>query len=105
MSWILLIIAGALEIAWVIGLKHSGGFTRPGATAVTLITAALSLALLAQAAKTLPLGTAYAVWTAIGVGGSIVAGMLLFGEPVSVARIFCLAMILAGVIGLKTLAA
>jgi quaternary ammonium compound-resistance protein SugE len=101
MSWILLIIAGLLEIAWVAGLKHSAGFTRPIPTILTLLAAALSLALLGHAAKTLPLGTAYAIWTAIGVGGAVIFGALLFGEAITAGQAICLGLILAGVIGLQ----
>ena len=104
MAWILLIVAGILEIAWVIGLKYSGGFTRPLATVLTLLAALLSLALLAQAARTLQLGTAYAVWTGIGVGGAMLAGIWLFGESMTPARLVCIGLILSGVLGLKFLA-
>jgi quaternary ammonium compound-resistance protein SugE len=100
MSWILLVTAGLLEIAWVAGLRQSDGFTRLAPTLFTLVTAALSLALLGHAAKTLPLGTAYAVWTAIGVGGSVLFGVLILGESVGFGQALCLALILAGVVGL-----
>jgi quaternary ammonium compound-resistance protein SugE len=103
MAWILLVLAGALEICWVIGLKHSDGFTRPGITVVTLLAALLSLGLLAQAAKTLELGVAYAVWTGIGVGGTAIVGFWLFSEDVTVARVVCVSLILVGTVGLKVL--
>ena len=103
MDWIVLIVAGLLEIGWVFGLKYSSGFTRPIPTALTLALAAVSLALLGHAAKTLPLGTAYAVWTGIGVGGTILVGVFVFGEAVTFAQSLCLLLILAGVVGLKLL--
>ncbi|MGH8048705.1 MAG: DMT family transporter [Chthoniobacterales bacterium] len=103
MAWIFLIGAGLLEIVWVAGLKHSEGFTRPIPTILTLAAAAFSLVLLAMASKTLPLGTAYAVWTAIGVGGAIVVGALLSGDSITPGQALCLGLILVGVLGLQLL--
>jgi quaternary ammonium compound-resistance protein SugE len=101
MAWILLLVAGALEIAWAIGLKLSEGFTRPVASVLTLIAVASSFLLLAQALKTIPVGTGYAVWTGIGAAGTTVVGMLLFSESSSPARLACLALIVLGIVGLK----
>jgi quaternary ammonium compound-resistance protein SugE len=101
MAWMLLLVAGALEIAWAIGLKLSEGFTRPVASVLTLIAVASSFLLLAQALKTIPVGTGYAVWTGIGAAGTAVVGMLLFSESSSPARLACLALIVLGIVGLK----
>jgi quaternary ammonium compound-resistance protein SugE len=101
MPWILLLIAGLFEIAWAIGLKLSDGFTRPLVTLATLGAMAISLTLLALAMKSLPVGTAYAVWTGIGALGTALVGMLAFGDPTSAARVLCLMLILCGVLGLK----
>lgn len=101
MPWIILTLAGLLEIVWATGLKLSNGFTRPVPTVVTLITMAASFFLLAQAMRTLPLGTAYAVWTGIGAVGAAVLGVVAFGEPATVARIACIGLIVAGIIGLR----
>lgn len=107
MAWIYLTLAGIFEIAWAIGLKYSGGFSvaRAQASLATLGAMALSVILLAQAQKTLPIGTAYAVWTGIGACGTAILGMVLFSEPRDAARIFCLVLIVAGIIGLKLLSA
>ncbi len=104
MAWFLLLAAGLLEIGWAIGLRHSEGFTRLWPTLGTLVAMAASLALLGLALRTLPLGTAYAVWTGIGIAGTAVLGMLVLGESVSVLRIACILLILAGVAGLKFVA-
>jgi quaternary ammonium compound-resistance protein SugE len=101
MSWVILLIAGLLEIGWAIGLKYSEGFTRPGPTAATLAAMALSLVLLGLAVRTLPIGTAYAVWTGIGAVGTAIAGIFLLGEPASAPRLVCVLLILAGIAGLK----
>ena len=101
MPWILLIFAGLFEIFWAIGLKHTDGFTRLWPTVGTLITLVISIALLGVASKSLPISTAYAVWTGIGAAGTVLCGMLFLGEPATVARFLCIALILAGVIGLK----
>ena len=100
-AWILLALAGVLEIAWAVGMKYTDGFTRGGPSAVVLTIALLSFWLLAVAMKSLPVGTAYAVWVGIGAAGAALFGMLLFREPATAARIVCLLMIVAGVVGLK----
>ncbi len=103
MHWTFLLIAAALEIVWAVGLKFADGFTRfwPSVAVITAMIA--SMGLLALAARGLPIGTAYAVWTGIGAAGTAIAGMILFGEPASAARLMCLALIVAGVVGLKFL--
>jgi quaternary ammonium compound-resistance protein SugE len=101
MSWILLFIAGVLEVAWAAGLKSSEGFTRLGPSIFTLVTATGSFVLLAIAMKQLPLGTAYAVWTGIGAVGAFVFGIVYLGEALSAARIVSAVLIVAGIIGLK----
>jgi len=101
MSWVYLFLAGLFEIGWAVGLKYSAGFTRLWPSIGTALAMALSVVLLAMAAKTLPLGTAYAVWTGIGVIGAVALGIVLFNEPVTVARITCVVLIGAGVVGLK----
>ena len=101
MSWILLFIAGLLEVAWAAGLKSSEGFTRLGPSVFTLITAAGSFVLLAMAMRQLPLGTAYAVWTGIGAVGAFVFGIVFMGEAVSAGRIASALLIIAGLVGLK----
>jgi quaternary ammonium compound-resistance protein SugE len=101
MPWILLIIAGLLEIVWAVGLKFTDGFTRLWPTVGTLAALFASVALLGLAARSLPIGTAYAVWTGIGAAGAVVCGILFLGEPVTVARLTCVGLILAGVIGIK----
>jgi quaternary ammonium compound-resistance protein SugE len=103
MAWILLIIAGILEIGWAIGLKYTEGFTRLWPSVWTGAAMVVSMYLLAQAARTLPIGTAYAVWVGIGAAGTAILGMYLFSEPRDVARILCIVLIVAGVIGLKIL--
>jgi quaternary ammonium compound-resistance protein SugE len=101
MSWILLFIAGVLEVAWAAGLKSSEGFTRLGPSVFTLITAIGSFVLLAMAMRQLPLGTAYAVWTGIGAVGAFVFGIVFLGEALSAARIVSALLIVAGLVGLK----
>jgi quaternary ammonium compound-resistance protein SugE len=101
MAWLILVLAGLCEVGWAVGLKLSEGLTRPGPTAFTLVSLALSMGLLGWAIKTLPLGSAYAVWTGIGAVGAAVVGIWLFREPATVARLVCLAMIVAGIVGLK----
>ena len=103
MSWILLLIAGLLEVAWAAGLKTSEGFTRLWPSVFTVVTALGSFVLLAMAMRQLPLGTAYAVWTGIGTVGTAVAGMVLLGEPAGALRLMCIALIVAGILGLKLL--
>jgi quaternary ammonium compound-resistance protein SugE len=101
MAWVYLVVAGLLEMAWAQGLKLSAGFTRPIPSVLTGIALIGSLWLLGLALRALPLGTAYAVWTGIGAVGTAVLGVLLYGEPSGVGRLACIALIVAGVIGLK----
>jgi quaternary ammonium compound-resistance protein SugE len=101
MAWVYLLAAGICEIVWAIGLKKSQGFTRPWTSAWTILVMLLSFWLLSFAMKTLPLGTAYAVWTGIGAVGTVVFGMMFLGEPRDAARIACIAMIIAGIVGLR----
>ena len=101
MAWIILILAGIFEIAWAIGLKYTDGFTRLWPTVGTVIAMVVSIVLLGLAVKTLPLGTAYAVWTGIGAVGTVVLGIVLLGEPASAGRLISLSLIVAGIIGLK----
>ena len=101
MAWILLVLAGLLETGWAIGLKYSNGFTKFWPSVLTILGLVLSMVLLAIAARTLPIGTAYAVWVGIGAAGAAVLGILLLGEPVTTARLFFLALLLAAIVGLK----
>lgn len=101
MAWIILFIAGLLEVVWAIGLKYSHGFTRLTLSIITAVAMAASVFLLANAMKTLPVGTAYAVWTGIGAVGAAVTGIVLLGESASVMRIISLCLIIGGIIGLK----
>jgi quaternary ammonium compound-resistance protein SugE len=101
MSWLILIVAGLLEVVWAVGLKYTHGFTRLVPSVITAVAMIVSIALLSWAMKTLPVGTAYAIWTGIGAVGAAVTGMLLLGESTSVARIFSLVLIVCGIIGLK----
>ena len=101
MDWIVLVIAGLFEVAWATGLKYTEGFTRLWPSAWTVAAMAVSLLLLAQALKTLPIGTAYAVWTGIGAVGTAVIGIILFGESRDAMRLACIAVIVAGIAGLK----
>ncbi len=101
MSWILLLLASLFEIAWAIGLKYTEGFTRLWPSVITIACLIASVSLLGLAARTLPIGTAYAVWTGIGAAGTVLCGVLLLGDPASLTRFICVALILAGVVGLK----
>ncbi|MGE5539576.1 MAG: DMT family transporter [Gemmatimonas sp.] len=101
MAWLLVLLAGLAELGWMVGLKLSDGFTRIGWTAVTVAAMALSVVLLAVAVRTIPMGTAYAVWTGIGAVGIVVVGILFFGEPRSLLRIAFIACIFVGIVGLK----
>jgi quaternary ammonium compound-resistance protein SugE len=100
-AWLALVAAGLFEIAWAFGLKYSDGLTRFWPTAATAIAIALSFGLMAVALKSLPFGTAYAVWTGIGAVGSIMVGMLVYSEPADPVRLLCLTLIVAGMVGLK----
>ncbi|TNJ38591.1 quaternary ammonium compound efflux SMR transporter SugE [Chlorobaculum thiosulfatiphilum] len=104
MAWVMLFVAGLFECAWAVGLKYSEGFTRPVPSALTIAAMLVSFWLLSIAMKTVPVGTAYAVWTGIGAAGVAVAGILLFDESRDLARIFCIFLIIAGVAGLRVLA-
>ena len=101
MAWALLVAAGILEIGWAIGLKYTDGFTRLWPSVWTIAAMVVSMYLLALAARTLPIGTAYAVWVGIGAAGAMILGMVLVGEPRTLARAACVGLIVAGVIGLK----
>ena len=101
MAWLVLFLAGLFEIGWAIGLKYTDGFTRLWPTVATAVALVTSMALLGAAVRTLPIGTAYAVWTGIGAIGTVVLGIVLFGEPATAARLFCVGLILAGILGLK----
>lgn len=101
MSWIYLFLAGLFEIGWALGLKLSDGFSKPAATLFTIASLIVSLGLLGLALRSLPLGTAYAVWTGIGAVGIAIVGMIWFGDAVSFTRLACIALIVAGIAGLK----
>jgi quaternary ammonium compound-resistance protein SugE len=101
MAWFVLVIAGLFEVAWAVGLKFTDGFTRFWPTVVTGLCILVSMWLLAVAVRTLPLGTAYAVWTGIGTVGTAILGMVYFQEPADAVRILCIALIVAGILGLK----
>ncbi len=101
MAWTVLLVAGLLEVGWAIGLKYTDGFTRPIPSALTALAMAGSVALLGFAMRTLPVGTAYAVWTGIGAIGTVALGIVLFGEPATLARLGCVALIVAGIAGLR----
>jgi quaternary ammonium compound-resistance protein SugE len=101
MAWVYLFVAGILEIAWAIGLKYTEGFSRLWPSVITVYAMIASFGLLAQALKTIPVGTGYAVWTGIGAAGTAVIGMLFLGESREALRVFCIVFIVAGVLGLK----
>ena len=101
MAWTYLLLAGLFEIGFAIGLKHTHGFTRLWPSLATALAAAVSLWLLTQALKTLPVGTAYAVWTGVGAVGTVLLGIVLFDEPTTVGRLLCVCLIIAGIVGLK----
>jgi quaternary ammonium compound-resistance protein SugE len=101
MTWFILFVAGLLEIAWAVGLKYTEGFTRLWPTVATIVALVASMTFLGIALRTLPLGTAYAVWTGIGSVGTAVLGIVLFREPATVMRLVCIGLIVAGIIGLK----
>lgn len=101
MSWLILFIAGLLEVVWAVGLKYTHGFSRLIPSAITIVAMVVSMALLSWAMKTLPVGTAYTVWTGIGAVGAAIAGIVLLGESANPMRIASLACIVIGIIGLK----
>ncbi|CAN7167001.1 quaternary ammonium compound efflux SMR transporter SugE [Pseudomonas sp. LjRoot71] len=101
MSWIILLLAGLFEVGWAVGLKYTDGFTRPLPTLLTVTAMLISLGLLGLAMKELPLGTAYAIWTGVGAVGTVIAGIILFGEAVTLMRLASVALIVCGLLGLK----
>ncbi|MBC3457588.1 quaternary ammonium compound efflux SMR transporter SugE [Pseudomonas mosselii] len=101
MSWIILFFAGLFEVGWAVGLKYTDGFTRPLPTILTVGAMVISLGLLGLAMKELPLGTAYAIWTGVGAVGTVIAGILLFGESMALIRLASVALIITGLVGLK----
>lgn len=103
MAWVALFFAGLFEIGWAVGLKYTHGFTRLWPSVATVLSMAASLALLGVALRTLPLGTAYAVWTGIGAAGAVLLGIMLFDEAASPGRLACVGLIIAGIMGLKVL--
>jgi quaternary ammonium compound-resistance protein SugE len=103
MAWVVLFIAGLLEIVWAIGLKYTQGFTKFWPSIGTIGAMVISFLLLSQALKTIPVGTGYAVWTGIGAVGAVIVGMVFFGEPRDFGRIVCILLIITGIIGLKVI--
>jgi quaternary ammonium compound-resistance protein SugE len=101
MAWLILFLAGLLEIVWAIGLKYTAGFTKPWPSVITLAAMIASFVLLGQALRTLPLGIAYSVWVGIGVVGTVIFGAWLFGESLSVLKVASILLILLGIVGLK----
>jgi quaternary ammonium compound-resistance protein SugE len=101
MSWTILVIAGLFEVAWAIGLKYTEGFSRLWPSVGTVAAMAASVVLLGWAMRSLPVGTAYAVWTGIGAVGTVILGIVLFNEPASAGRLACVALIVSGILGLK----
>lgn len=101
MAWTILIIAGLFEVGWAIGLKYTAGFTRLWPSVWTVAAMIISVYLLALALKSIPVGTGYAVWTGVGAVGTAILGIVLFGEPANAARLVCITLIVAGIVGLK----
>jgi quaternary ammonium compound-resistance protein SugE len=101
MPWLILVVAGLLEVGWAVGLKYTDGLTKPWPTVATAVILLASVGLLAVAVRDLPLGTAYAVWTGIGTVGTVIVGIVLFAESTSVLRLVCVAAIISGILGLK----
>jgi quaternary ammonium compound-resistance protein SugE len=101
MAWLILFAAGLLETGWAVGLKYTEGFSRLWPSVWTILAMVLSLVMLSYALKTVPIGTAYAVWTGIGACGTAILGIVLFGEPATAARLISLGLIVAGIVGLK----
>lgn len=104
MAWTMLFVAGLLEIGWAIGLKYTDGFTRLMPSVLTIVSMIASVLLLGLSLKTLPVGTAYAVWTGIGTVGTAILGIWLLGDPATTVRIVCIGLIVAGIVGLKVVA-
>jgi quaternary ammonium compound-resistance protein SugE len=100
-AWIVLVVAGLFEIGWAIGLKYTEGFSRPWPTVATVAAMVASIVLLGWAVRSLPVGTAYAVWTGIGAAGTVLLGIVLFQEPATALRLACVGLIVAGILGLK----
>lgn len=105
MAWVILFVAGLTEVGWAVGLKYTQGFTRPFASALTILAMIASLWLLGLAVRTLPLGTAYAIWTGIGTVGTFALGVVLFNEPATAMRLVCVGLIVSGIVGLKLVTA
>jgi quaternary ammonium compound-resistance protein SugE len=101
MSWFILFVAGLFEVGWAVGLKYTEGFTRPIPTALTILAIITSMGLLGLAMRNLPLGTAYAIWTGVGAVGTVIVGIVLFGESMAPMRIISVLLILCGLVGLK----
>lgn len=101
MAWVLLFVAGLFEIGWAVGLKYADGFSRFWPSAATVAAMLVSFTLLGIAMRSLPLGTAYAVWTGVGTAGTAILGIVLFGEPSDAIRLCCVGLIVAGIVGLK----
>lgn len=101
MVWVVLVVAGLFEIGWAIGLKYTEGFTKLWPSLGTLLSMVVSVALLASAMRSLPVGTAYAIWTGIGATGTVVLGIVLYNEPATIARLLCVGLIVCGIVGLK----
>ena len=101
MSWSILVVAGLFEVVWAIGLKYTDGFTRLWPSIGTAVAMLISVVLLGLAMRTLPVGTAYAVWTGIGAVGTVILGIALFDDPATPARLLCVALIVSGILGLK----
>jgi quaternary ammonium compound-resistance protein SugE len=101
MPWIILFFAGLFEVGWAVGLKYTDGFSKPLPTVLTVAAMAISLGLLGLAMKELPLGTAYAIWTGVGAVGTVIAGIILFGESMALVRLASVALIIIGLVGLK----
>ena len=101
MNWLILLVAGLFEVGFAVGIKYTDGFTKPMATVATVASMAVSIALLAYAVRGLPLGTAYAIWVGIGAVGTVLLGIILFGEPANVGRLVSIGLVLSGIVGLK----
>ncbi len=101
MAWIILFVAGLFEVGWAIGLKYTEGFTRFWPTIGTVVAIVISMGLLGIAMRTLPVGSAYAIWTGIGAVGTVILGIVLFGEPATLVRLACVGLIVTGILGLK----
>lgn len=101
MAWLVLLLAGVLEVVWAVGLKYTEGFTKLTPSVITLVAMLGSVVLLAHAMRTLPMGTAYAVWVGIGAVGAVIMGIMLFDEPVTILRLGSVGLVIAGIVGLK----